>query len=82
MIILWTSSMPLDIFNMYYNIIIQDNNQVLIFYLIVSVGFWSSNCSSYEKYRQCTEIAWHPALYLKKKKISSVVSVEISELHI
>jgi len=38
--------MPLDIFNMHYNIIIQDNNQVLIFYLIASEGFWSSNCSS------------------------------------
>lgn len=35
--------MPLDIFNMYYNIIIQENSGVLIFYLIQSEGFCSSN---------------------------------------
>lgn len=38
--------MPLGIFKIYYNIIIQDNNQVLIFYLIASEGFRSSNHSS------------------------------------
>lgn len=46
MVILWTSSMPLDMFKMYYNIIIQDNNQILIFCLVVSEGFQSSSSSS------------------------------------
>lgn len=49
MAILWASSMPLNLFNMYYDIIIQDNNQFSICYLIESEDFWLTNCSSNTK---------------------------------
>lgn len=38
--------MPMDMFKMYYNIMIQDNKQILILCLIASEGFQSFSSSS------------------------------------